>query len=68
MFDLRAVNALTESHRNAEPPVRTFEAVAKQLTDCQRCIDWGDGECTRHDRETWIEMLIRPGKSCELWY
>lgn len=64
------VNDLTEAHENAPFPTRTFEAVAKQLADCQGCAEWDrvDGKCIRHDREKWIELLIRPGKSCELWY
>lgn len=64
------VNDLTEARENAAGHVRTYEAVAKQLADCQGCGEWNrtDGECTRHDRERWIELLIRPGKVCERWY
>lgn len=70
MSNQHVVNDLSEAHENAAGPVRTFEAVAKQLVNCQGCGEWDrtDGECTRYDRERWIELLIRPGKCCELWY
>ena len=64
------VNDLTEAYGNATGPVRSFSAVSKQLVFCQGCGEWDrtDGLCTRHDRERWNELLIRPGKVCERWY
>ena len=65
------VNDLTEAYENATGAVREFTRVGRQLADCQQhCPEWdrGEQECTRYDRERWIELLIRPGQVCDLWH
>ncbi len=60
------VNDLLESLENAPGEKRTPERVAQLLGRCQSndCGFWRR-TCQRYDRETWIKLMITPGRRCE---
>ena len=48
------------------PGRRVNAHVGRLLVQCQQvCSDWSEtGGCSRHDRDEWIDILIRPGRDC----
>ncbi len=46
---------------------RATAHVGRLLVQCQQvCSDWrAVNGCQLHDREEWIDILIRPGRDCQ---
>ncbi len=45
---------------------RPTRHTGRLLVQCQQvCTTWGPTGCQLHDREEWIDILIRPGRDCE---
>jgi len=67
MMDNRLVNRLFDEINNAGGDIRDEKRIGKLLVNCQlHCEHWTrDTGCLKHKEPEWVELLIRPGRTCE---
>ena len=67
MVDNRLVNNLVEAIDNATGDIREQARIGKLLVNCQtKCRFWSRSTaCQKHDGPDWIDLLLRPGRTCE---